>query len=114
MAASKPVLKTLYKEISRGEHKVVTYQEMIEVEAYKLRVNIKSDPHKFQCEASVQVFSAVSLQWNELATIHYASMRTPAELGYQPNNSGVAECFVEDRNNLVRQASAVLGFDLPK
>lgn len=113
MAATTPKLKTLNKEISRGDQ-YVEYQETIEAGAFKLRIKLKSDAYAFQCHATIQVFGPVDLQWNELATIHYASMRTPPALVYQPNNPGVAECFMEDRNNLVRQASAVLGFDLPK
>jgi hypothetical protein len=95
-------------EISRGSQDV-TYREMLELYDYRCRITIKSDSHQEQCHARLEVWSRASLSWNEVASIPPSSMRTLRTLCYAIS-SGAAkiEDFLEDRNQLVVRAQAVL------
>ena len=107
--STKPKVKTLHKEISKGGQSVA-YAETLEFNKAKLRISIYSDAYDFQSHARIEAFSPTDLKWNRLASIHYGVMKTRAKLYYLPDDGGLAEShFMADRDNLLQQAVAILG-----
>lgn len=85
------------------------YREMITIDGKKLQISIKSDSYKFQSHARIHVWKGDSDGWTLVHSIHFEQMKTPAELVYHPNKSGLSlHHYKLDRDELVRVATEVL------
>lgn len=84
----------------------VTYTEVLRCGTHKLRVSINSNAYDFQSWARIDAFDPKALQWNLLASIPYALMKTPHGL-YVRRGAGAGE-FMEDRDQLVNLAVEIL------
>jgi len=104
--AKAPKTTPIAKTITKGRQGVI-YREMLSVDGKKLRIDIESDSHAFQSHARIEIYNPTELKWNNLASIHYAAMKTPAQLYY--SSAGMQEHnFTTDRNELLRQAFAII------
>lgn len=99
------MMKSLNKEIGKGRQSVF-YKETLEYKGKKLRIEIKSDSHRFQCYATVSLFG--DSQWNQIDSIHYSRMKTEDSLVYRPNILPNEKDFKADRDRLVELAKDVL------
>jgi hypothetical protein len=98
-------MPVITKKVSKGQQDVV-YTEIIKTHGTSIRIDIRSDSYNFQSHARCYVFSDESKKWNLLVETHYASMKTPHKLHYGAHSEAN---FKGDRNELVDQASELLG-----
>jgi hypothetical protein len=101
-------IKVISKTITLGRQSVF-YKELMSIGDHKLEIDIESNSYDFQSHARIKVFSATELKWNNLAEIHFGSMKTPfcmyvwtKEKYNQDSN------FTFDRDELIRQAFLIL------
>ncbi len=104
-----PTLKTVQKEIAKGDQ-YMHYTEIVDIAGEKLKISIKSDAYESQTYARIKVFSPTEKTWNDLASIHYSKMQTPAKLVYKASHDDPAH-YQADRNALIDTACSVLGIE---
>lgn len=73
-------MKTIEKIIYRDQNDIY-YNEIYTKYEYKIKINIKSNDYDFQCHAIAYLFK--DGKWNNVYSIPYTLMKTPAGLGYK-------------------------------
>lgn len=86
---SKAKLTVLDQTVSAGQQSV-TATRVLDVGGKMLRFRVKSDSYDFQSYARAELWSRSDGKWNEVHSIPYGLMKTPHQLFYLPNRSGVA------------------------
>lgn len=84
----------------------VTFLEKLTFAGRHLRLTIKSDAYRAQCEASVEIFDGT--QWHVLNFIPYGTMKTEAGLISKQRTLVTATNFASDRSELIQEAARLL------
>ena len=97
-----------YLEISSGKSEVI-YKETLNLFGVIFRIDIKSGMAIEESDARAFVFKKSELQWIEVASIHYGSMKTKHGLSCIHSEWIKESNFIFDRDNLVNQVTRLLG-----
>jgi hypothetical protein len=106
-------MKIIKEEYSKGTQSAHYIKMMESDEGSKIKIDIKSDSYDFQSHAKVYAFSPTELKWNVISSIAFSEMKTPAKLyyqiGYNQAPDVVAPHFIQDTQELTKQAEDILG-----
>ena len=98
-------------------HNIVKYgQQTLATWAYssgelRMRITIRSDSSDFQSYAHAEMWDARGMQWNPVASVHFAEMKTPPGM-YAQNSWSNESAYKADHDELLRRAALIVhGWD---
>jgi hypothetical protein len=100
----------LAKSVAKSDQNV-NYSETLKHDktGIKVRLSIRSNPYRFQCHARAEVWSPVTLSWNEAVSLDSGAMKTEVGLYIvAPGRVVDGRDFLVDRNELLNQLKAIL------
>jgi hypothetical protein len=88
----------------------VVYRHTFSTGPHKMKIDIRSNPYKFQCHAFIDLWNGY--EWKRVFSIDPGAMKTPEGLVYLPNRTGISmKHFVADNNRLLAVAASILDID---
>lgn len=99
---------TTKPSITRSDYDNDARAEMyVLIGTHKVRLNVRSNSYKFQCNAVAYVWHPTELKWNVVYSIPHPNMATPEGLVYS-SMADLTPNFKSDLDALLAGATAIL------
>jgi HKD family nuclease len=107
MTNTKKISAKLIEVLTWKQSQSVHFRKIIELDTYKIKLEIKQDSHKPQSYATAFVYSFANSEWRAAYSIPYPLMKTKEDLMYGSENI-TSNLFTQDAETLMAGVTSIL------